>query len=55
MPPKRKSTSGEASASKKAKTRVDHGPTAALTSEILDAPDTYPIPEDDADVRRLLV
>lgn len=54
MPPKRKSTGGGASASKKAKT-VDHGPAAALASEILDASDTYTIPEDDTDVREMLV
>lgn len=54
MPPKRKSTGGGAPTFKKAKT-VDHGPAAALASEILDAPDTYPISEDDTDVREMLV
>ena len=55
MPPKRRSTGAGSSVIKKAKTDIDHGPAAALASEILDAPDMYPISEDDADVREVLV
>ncbi|TFY55978.1 hypothetical protein EVJ58_g7911 [Rhodofomes roseus] len=55
MPPKRKSTDGAAGSSKKARSAVDHAPAAALASAVLASPATYPIPEDDADVRALLV
>ena len=40
---------------KKAKTDIDHGSAVALASDILDAQDTFPIPEDEADVREMLV
>ncbi|KZT70683.1 hypothetical protein DAEQUDRAFT_744655 [Daedalea quercina L-15889] len=54
MPPKRKSTDGVASTSKKARSNVDYAPAAALVSAVLATPATYAIPEEDEDVRELL-
>lgn len=50
---KRKSDAGEASSSKKS--RTSHSSAKALIKTILAHPDTYPIPDDDEDIRQSMV
>ncbi|KAH7931151.1 hypothetical protein BV22DRAFT_814 [Leucogyrophana mollusca] len=56
MPPKRKSDAGESSsAPKKARANTKHAFARALITDILADTTSYPIPDDDDDIRRSLI
>lgn len=52
---KRKSTGTSGRASKKTRTENNYDATRAVVSDILADPDAYPVPEDDVEIRKLLV
>lgn len=52
---KRKSTGTSGRPSKKTRTENNHDVTRAVVSDILADPDAYPVPEDDVEIRKLLV
>ena len=55
MPPKRKATDGDNASSSKKQRTLAQSDAQALVKAILAQPDTYPILDDDDDVRRKLV